>query len=191
MRSLISLLHISLDGFTAGRHGEMDWVGARMDDELWETLTPVLATVDGAIFGRVTYQGFVDYWPAAATNPSTNANEIAFVHWIENVPKTVISKTLKNVTWKNTELVAENIDTEIAKKKKQAGKDLVIFGSPGLTATLIDLGLIDELRIYIHPVFLGKGKPLLENLKAVHEVKFVDCKSLRSGVVALRYRNSG
>jgi dihydrofolate reductase len=190
LRNLVLLMHISLDGFTAGPNGEMDWVGASMDTELWETLTPVLATVDSVIFGRVTYQDFANYWPAAATNPSTNANEIAFAHWIENVPKSVISKNLKNVSWKNTELITENIHMEIAKRKKEPGKDLLIFGSPGLTATLIDLGLIDELRIYIHPIFLGKGKPFFENLKARHEAKLVDSKSLRSGLLALRYRNS-
>jgi dihydrofolate reductase len=190
LRNLISLMHISLDAFTAGPNGEMDWAGARMDDELWETLTPLLSTVDAVIFGRVTYQDFVNYWPAAATNPSSSSNEIAFARWIENVPKTVISKTLKNVAWKNTELIAENIDIDISKKKKQPGKDLLTFGSPSLTATLIGLRLIDELRIYLHPVFLGKGKPLLENLKARHELKLMDSKCLRSGVVALHYTNS-
>ena len=183
-------MHISIDGFTAGPNGELDWVGARMDDEIWESVTALLSTVDAAIFGRVTYQDFVNYWPAAATNLSSSGDEIAFARWIEDLPKTVISKTLKRATWKNTELIAENIDIEIAKKKKQSGKNLLVFGSPSLTAALIDLNLMDEMRMYIHPVFLGKGKPLLENLRARHEVKLMESKNLRSGVVALRYGNS-
>jgi len=190
LRNLISLMHVSLDGFVAGPNGEMDWAASRMDAELWETLTPLLSTVDAAIFGRVTYHLFVNYWPTAATNPSSSSNDVAFAHWIENVAKTVISKSLKKVEWKNTEWIAKNIDVEIAKKKKQPGKNLLVFGSPSLTAALIDLNLMDEMRMYVHPVFLGKGKPFLESLKARHEVKLLDSKSLRSGVVALRYGNS-
>jgi dihydrofolate reductase len=184
-------MHVSLDGFVAGPNGELDWAGSRMDDELWETLTPLLSTVDAAIFGRVTYGLFVSYWPTAATNPSSSRNDVAFAHWIENVPKTVISKSLKTVEWKNTELIAENIDGELAKKKNRHGKNLLVFGSPSLTAALIGLSLMDEMRMYIHPIFLGKGKPFLENLDARHEVKLMDNKSLRSGVLALRYGNSG
>jgi dihydrofolate reductase len=191
LRNLISLMHVSLDGFVAGPNGEIDWAAARGDDELWETLTPILSTVDAAIFGRVTYGLFVNYWPTAATNPSSSRNDVAFAHWIENVAKIVISKSMKKVEWKNTELIAQNIDGEIAKKKNRTGKSLLVFGSPSLTAALIDLNLMDEMRMYIHPIFLGKGKPFLESLKARHEVKLMDCKSLRSGVVALRYGNSG
>jgi dihydrofolate reductase len=114
LRKLISLVHVSLDGFTAGPDGEMDWIGNRMDDELWEHATTLLTTVDGVIFGRVTYQLFVDYRPVAATNPSSTRNEAAFAYWIENVPKSVTSSTLKKVAWKNTELIAKNFDREIA-----------------------------------------------------------------------------
>jgi dihydrofolate reductase len=191
LRNLISLMHVSLDGFVAGPNGEIDWAAARGDDELWETLTPILSTVDSAIFGRVTYHLFVDYWPTAATNPSSSRNDVAFAHWIESVAKTVISKSLEKVEWKNTELIAKNIDGEIAKKKQQPGKTLLVFGSPSLTTTLINLNLMDEFRIFVHPVFLGKGKPFLQSLKARHEVKLMASKGLRSGVVALRYGNSG
>jgi dihydrofolate reductase len=191
LRNLISLMHISLDGFVAGANGEMDWAASRMDAELWETLTPLLSTVDAAIFGRVTFHLFANYWPTAATNPSSSNNDIAFAHWIESVDKTVISQSLKKVDWKNTELIAKNIEVEIGKKKQQSGKNMLVFGSPSLTAALMDLNLMDEMRIYLHPIFLGKGKPFLESLKARHEVKLLDSKSLRSGVVALRYGNSG
>jgi dihydrofolate reductase len=106
---------------------------------------------------------------------------------VENVPKIVFSKTLNEVTWNNTRLIKDNIEEEIKKLKQQPGKDLVIFGSPGLSATLMNLGLIDEYKLTVHPVILGDGNSAFKNNKIKSSLKLLDTKILKSGVVTLHY----
>ena len=182
---------ISLDGFTEGPNGEMDWLPPFDDVEIWkdihEEMWNLLDNIDTILLGRVTYQIWEKYWPAAAKNPASTENDIKFSQYADDTQKIVFSKTLKEARWKNTRLIKNNIAEEILKIKKQPGKNIAIAGGANLAQTFINLNLIDEYAITIHPVILGNGKPLFNNIFDKHEFKLVGVKQYKSGAVGLYY----
>ena len=184
MRKVIFLIHLSLDGFTAGPNGEMDWIV--YNDEMEQYSYSLHNTTDAAIYGRVTYQMMEGYWPTVLTNPSAGS-ELAHAKWLDTATKIVASKTLDNVTWKNTVVIRDNIAEEMAKIKQQPGKDLWLLGSPTLAQTFMRLGLIDEYRINVNPVVLGRGKRLFDNLDQQLKLKLLEARTFACGVVGLRY----
>jgi dihydrofolate reductase len=186
MRNVISLMHVSLDGFVAGPNGEMDWIA--IDEEMYSDVADLVSTVDTALYGRVTYHGMESYWPTVPANPASTKEERRHAHWVENVQKIVFSTTLESVGWNNTRLVKANVAEEVARLKQQPGKNLMIFGSPTLTHTFIQLGLIDEYRITVNPVVLGSGIPLFKDVREQIALKLLASKTFRSGVVGLHYR---
>lgn len=105
----------------------------------------------------------------------------------QNISKIVFSKSLEKVEWNNTRLIRDNIAEEISKLKHQPGKNLVIFGSPGLAQTFMQLDLIDEYRLTVNPVVLGSGKPLFRDIKDRTNLKLLETKPFNSGVVGLHY----
>ncbi len=185
MRHIISFMHVSLDGFVAGSRGEMDWI--TMDDEIFEDAINLVNTVDTALYGRITYQMMESYWPTVLINPSSTKNELYHAQWVEDIHKIVFSKTLESVEWNNTILIKENIEDEITKLKQQPGKSMMIFGSPRLTHSFMQLGLIDEYRININPVVLGDGIPLFKNISDKINLKLLNTKTFKAGVVGFRY----
>jgi dihydrofolate reductase len=185
MRKVLLSNLVTLDGFFAGPKGELDW--HIVDEEFNQYAIDLLSKVDALLFGRVTYQLMADYWPAAATNPSTPKSDVEIADKMNNLPKIVFSKTLKEVKWNNSRLVKDNIAEEISKMKQQPGKDMVIFGSGSIVSTLMQHGLIDEYRIIVNPIVLGKGNPLFKGIKDKHNLKLLKTKVLGSGVVILYY----
>ena len=128
-----------------------------------------------------------DYWPAAATNPSTSKSDLEIADKMNNLSKIVFSKTLQQVEWNNSRLVKENIAQEISKMKEQPGKDMVIFGSGSIVSTFMQLGLIDEYRIIVNPVVLGNGKPLFKGINDKQNLKLLKTRVFSSGIVILFY----
>jgi dihydrofolate reductase len=192
MRKVVVFMHISLDGFAAGPNGELDWIS--YDAELEKYAEEVVSTVGAPLYGRVTYQMMESYWPTVLTNPTSTKHDLEHAQWVENIPKIVFSKSLERVEWNNTRLIKDNIAEEISKLKQQPGKDLVIFGSPGLTHTFMGLGLIDEYRLTVNPVVLGQGIPLFNNFRGRTDLNLLNAKTFNSGVIALHYetkRDSG
>jgi dihydrofolate reductase len=186
MRKVILFMHVSLDGFAAGPNGELDWIS--YDEELEKYAEGVVSTVGAALYGRVTYQMMEGYWPTVLTNPDSTKHEIEHARWIEKIPKVVFSKTMERVEWNNARLIKDNIAEEVSKLKQQPGKDLVIFGSPGLAQSFVQLGLIDEYKLTVNPVVLGRGMPLFKEVKERIDLELLNTKRLNSGVVALHYR---
>jgi len=186
VRKVISLMHVSLDGFTAGPNGELEW--AIVDEEGYKDVADLLTTVDTALYGRTTYQMMEGYWPSVPANPSSTADELHHAHWVENVDKIVFSRTLDSVTWNNTRLVKENIAAEIEKLKHLPGEDMMIFGSPSIVHTLTQHGVIDEYRINLNPIVLGDGIPLFKDIKGSIALELLQARTYRSGVVGLHYR---
>jgi len=185
MRKVLLSNLVTLDGFFAGPKGELDW--HIVDEEFNQYAIDLLSKVDALLFGRVTYQLMADYWPAAATNPSTPKSDVEIADKMNNLPKIVFSKTLQEVKWNNSRLVKDNIAEEISKMKQQPGKDMVIFGSGSVVSTFMQHGLIDEYRIIVNPIVLGNGKPLFKGINGKQNLKLLKTKVLGSGVVILYY----
>jgi dihydrofolate reductase len=188
MRKVISLIHLSLDGFASGPNDELDWIS--YDDELEQSAHSLHALTDAVIWGRRTYEGMAGYWLTVPGNPASTLAELEHARWLENATKIVVSRTLDRVAWgdaQNTALIKDNIAEEINKIKQEPGKDIWFLGSTMLAQTFMQLDLIDEYRINVNPIVLGRGKPLFANVTREFPLKLLEAKTFTSSVVALRY----
>jgi dihydrofolate reductase len=185
MRKLVLFMHISLDGFAAAANGGLDWIS--YDSELQQYADGIVATVGSPVYGRVTYELMAGYWPTVLNNPDANEHSKAHAQWVDKATKIVFSKTMKKAEWNNTIVINDNIAEEINKLKQQPGKDLVIFGSPGLAHSFMELDLIDEYQLTLNPVLLGSGIPAYQNIKNKTSLKLVKTTPLKNGVVGLHY----
>jgi dihydrofolate reductase len=188
MRKVIFKIELTLDGFISGPKGEMDWVQAdALSEENWKDVFDMLSSVDTVLMSRVIYQGFKEYWPAAGKNPKSSGYEKEFSAWLDNVPKIVFSRTLDQVDWINARLVKGDAGKEIAQLKRQPGKNLVFWGGSIFPQALMDLGLIDEYRVNLHPVILGEGKPLFTGNKKKIPMNSLSTKRFKSGTIGISY----
>ena len=194
MRRLVAALEVSLEGFIEGPNGELDWAMAE-DEEAWRELFDELTHVDTFILGRGMYPAYEQYWLAVLADPAgilpfsgraASANEIAYARLADRIPHLVVSTTLDTVAWKTTRIVRD-VD-EIRRLKAEPGKDMHVVGGATLVSSLMNLGLIDELRLMVNPLILGGGKALFKDVKQRHVLSLVGTKPLRSGKVALTYR---
>jgi dihydrofolate reductase len=188
MREIISLIHLSLDGFAAGPNDELDWIS--YDSELEQDAHSMHDLTDTVIWGRRTYEGMASYWLTVPGNPDSTPAELNHAQWLEDATKIVVSRTLDHIDWNgatNTVLIKGNIAEQINKIKQQPGKDIWFLGSTMLAQTFIQLDLIDEYRININPTVLGEGKPLFEGVSRNFPLKLIGSKTFKSGVVSLRY----
>lgn len=183
MRKLILLMHISLDGFVAGPKGELNWV--IHDDEIFKYVTEHFQNVDMALYGRTTYQIMESYWPTVLKNKSATKQELHHAKWYDQIKKVVFSTTLKEPTSKNTIIIKDNVKEEILKLKQEKGKNMMIFGSPRLTYSLLQLGVVDEFLINVNPVILGNGIPLAKEMKDKTCLKLLKSTTFKSGVIGL------
>ncbi len=182
MRRIISAFRVSVDGFIEAPNGEMDWV------ESWEDAFNLTPQVDTCILGRGMYPDYEKYWTTVLADPkavSATKKEIIYARWAEKTPHIVISKTLKKVQW-NMSRIVRDVD-EIRKMKRQRGKDMYVIGGATLVASLINEGLVDELRLMVIPLVLGGGKALFKDVKERHALKLVQARPLKSGKVILIY----
>ena len=188
MRKIISLIHLSLDGFAAGPNDELDWIS--YDSELEQYAHSLHDLTDAVIWGRRTYEGMAGYWLTVPGNPASTPAELEHARWLDNATKIVVSRTLARIDWgdaHNTVLIQDNISEEINTIKQQPGKDIWFLGSTMLAQTFMQLDLIDEYRINMNPVVLGLGKPLFASVTRTFPLKLLESRTFKSGVVALRY----
>jgi len=183
MRRLIYSMGVSLDGFTAGRDGEIDW-GAP-DEELHRFHNQQTREIGAHLCGRRLYETMV-YWETADANPSAAEHELEFARIWKGIPKIVFSKTLTSVEG-NARLVRDGVADEVAKLKDQPGKDLAVGGA-GLASGLIRLNLVDEYRLFVSPVVLGGGTPYFPPLDERIDLELVETRTFGSRVVYVRYR---
>ena len=179
MRKLIAAINMTLDGFC--NHTAMI-----ADEEIHQHYNELLSNADTLIYGRITYQLMESYWPSVVKKPTGNKPMDEFAVLIDNISKTVFSRTLKNVDWKNTKLKKEVIKEEILELKQQAGKNILV-GSPGLIVALTQLDLIDEYQLGVQPIVLGSGLPLFKNVKDRVNLKLFKTKAFGCGAVTLYY----
>ena len=183
MRRLIYSMGVSLDGFTAGRDGEIDW-GAP-DEELHRFHNQQTREIGAHLCGRRLYETMI-YWETADANPSAAEHELEFARIWKGIPKIVFSKTLTSVEG-NARLVRNGVADEVAKLKDQPGKDLAVGGA-GLASGLIRLNLVDEYRLFVSPVVLGGGTPYFPPLDERIDLELVETRTFGSRVVYVRYR---
>ncbi|HVD13340.1 MAG TPA: dihydrofolate reductase family protein [Actinomycetota bacterium] len=182
MRRILAFLVVTVDGYYEGPKGEFDW--PVVDDEFNEFGLEQLDEIDTLLFGRVTYQGMAAYWPT----PAAREDDPRVAAKMNGLPKIVISRTLDEATWANTRLISDHVAEELTALKQQPGRDIAIFGSSNLTVSLLELGLVDELRIMVHPVVLGDGKSLFRTAAERISLELVTTRAFRSGNVMLYYR---
>jgi len=185
MRKLILVVHTSLDGFVAGRKGELDGFDAA--EENLEFVCKLTEEADTALFGRISYELLNGYWPTAKDRPNVTKGEIAYSNWYNNAKKIVISRTMKEESLNNTTIISENISNEIIKIKEQGGKNILIFGSPAVSQSLMQLDLIDSYWIFVNPVIFGEGIPLFAGLTNKLKLKLLTTKQFSNGEFALNY----
>jgi dihydrofolate reductase len=186
LRNIIVTMWMTLDGFTAGSNNELDWVIADEANEIYQN--ELVSAADTLLLGRVTYESFAGSWPYVPENPSTSEREKAFARRLNSMRKIVFSRSLAGVEWNNATLRKEVVPEEIKQLKQEPGSNMVIYGSMSLVQTLTNFGLIDEYQLLVHPVILGRGKPLFQHIKEQVKLKLVHSKPRKNGVVELFYR---
>jgi dihydrofolate reductase len=182
VRKLYSFMVVTLDGFYEGPNGEFDW--PNVDEEFNEFGIEQLHDTDLLVFGRVTYEGMAGYWPT----PAARQDDPVVAELMNTLPKVVVSTTLASADWNNTRVVAGDPAEEITKLKQEPGKGIAIFGSPSLTVSLIELGLVDELRVLVNPIVLGDGHSLFRTTRDRLRLELLQTRTFRSGNVLLTYR---
>jgi len=185
MRNLIFFMHTSLDGFVAGPNGEMDWI--QVDDTMFDFVGTMTDKADSALYGRVTYEMMQSYWPTAGEQPGASKHDKEHSAWYSKVSKIVLSRTMSDKGLDNTIVISDELADKINKIKKQEGENILIFGSPSASHSLMGLGLIDEFWLFVNPVLLGKGIPLFKDVTETTKLKLVETKTFSSGVIALHY----
>ncbi len=182
MRKIIVQEMITIDGFFAGPDGEIDW--HNVDAEFNDYAIKFLNTLDTLMFGRITYELMANYWP---TENALKDDPIV-ADKMNSLSKIVFSKTKEELAWNNSKIFSEINADEIKKIKQAEGKDIAIFGSGMIVSALADLGVIDEYRLIINPVILGKGKSLFLNIEKRYKLKLVKVHEFKSGNIFLRYK---
>ena len=179
MRRLMMWNLITLDGFFEGpAPWDLDWHNEVWGDELAQFSLEQLRSADLLVFGRVTYQGMAAYWP-------TESGDIADL--MNRTEKVVFSRTLETADWSNTRVIRE-LDPAVVRGLKAGGDgDMLVFGSAGLSAALMDAGLFDEYRLLVAPVVLGKGATLFGRGLARRRLRLLETRPFASGGVLLRY----
>ena len=184
MRHIISLAHMSLDGFLAGPGGNIDFVV--FNDELADHTYPLIGSVDLAVYGRVTYEMMDSYWPTAGDAPDAGAHTKSHSRWYSGVNKIVASRTLA-ASKPNVRVVGDDIVGVLSAEKQKAGGDIMIFASPTLTRALAAADLVDEWRLSLQPVILGGGLPLFGKREERTRLELRSSKTFGSGVIAVHY----
>jgi dihydrofolate reductase len=174
---------VSLDGFIAGPNGEIDW--SAPDEELHRFHNQQTRELGAQLCGRKLYEEMV-YWETADQNPSAAEYELEFARIWQDLPKIVFSNTLEEVEG-NNRLASDGVAEEVARLKDQPGKDLAVGGAD-LAGTFIELGLVDEFRLFVSPVVLGGGTPYFPAVADRIDLELAETRTFGSRVVYVRYR---
>jgi dihydrofolate reductase len=182
MSKLASFIVTTVDGFYAGPNNEFDW--PLVDAEFNDFAVAQLDQADTLLFGRATYEHMASYWPT----DFAKANDPAITVRMNDMAKLVFSRRLEVAEWSNTKLMKGEASEHIPTLKAAPGRDLLVLGSPHLTANLIEAGLLDEVRLMINPIALGRGHSLFEDSKDRVPLQLDNVRQFKSGNILLTYR---
>lgn len=183
MRKIVLTMSVSLDGYFEGPHHEIDW--HLVDDELHTHFNDELKTMGGFLSGRVTYELMAGFWRYADADAANTGPVAEFAGIWREMPKIVYSRTLQHAEW-NTTITREIVVGDVLALKAAPGGDLALGGAD-VAATFMEHDLIDEYRIYVHPVLLGQGRHLFRSSEAVRDLTLLETRAFGNGVVLLRY----
>ncbi len=178
-------MHTSLDGFVAGLNGEMNWI--KVDEDIFDFVATMTNKADTALYGRVTYEMMQSYWPSAGEEPGASKHDKEHSAWYNKVSKIVLSRTMSEKGFDNTVVISDHLADNINKIKNQDGKNILIFGSPAASHSLMGQGLIDEFWLFVNPILLGQGIPLFKDVPELTKLKLIETKTFSCGVIALNY----
>ncbi|MEP6733771.1 MAG: dihydrofolate reductase family protein [bacterium] len=194
MRRIVMFDRVSADGYFSAPDGNLNWTVP--DDEIDKSGTESMPDSDAMLFGRKTYKQFESFWPnvlstsGTAPDPHAAGRNSPALHamavWINDATKIVFSKTLQDVTWKNSRLIKEFDPRVVEAIKNEPGKDIMIFGSGTIVSELTRHGLIDEYHFVVSPTLLGEGKTLISGVP-LKQLALLEAKPYTSGNVVLRY----
>ena len=188
-RAFIASLQISLDGYVQGAHDEVDWVDS------WDSALDLIPGADAAVLGGGMYPGYEQLWGSIAADPASGPamlgrevtkGEAEYAQWTQRTPHYVLSRTLDKVGWETAHLVRDV--GQLRSLKDQAGGAVYVIGGAALVSSLMNEGLIDELRLIVHPIILGGGKALFAGVTGRRALELVRSGPDRSGRVVLIYR---
>jgi dihydrofolate reductase len=187
MRKLIVQEFVSLDGLAAGPGGSVDFVPAatRGDRSFGREQMTFLESVDLILLGRVTYELFAGHWPNV-----NEGDDKPFADRLNSTPKVVFSQTLGRAPWggwDEARIVKHNAADEVARLKRQSGRDMVLWGSISLAQHLMDRDLVDEYRLVMCPIILGGGRPLFREDGGPITMKLMSGRPMDRGAVSLTY----
>ncbi|MFJ4924649.1 dihydrofolate reductase family protein [Streptomyces sp. NPDC088736] len=188
MRKIVLMMSVSLDGYIEGPDREIGW--HRVDEELHQHFNEEISRFGALLDGRVTHELMAAYWPTADQDPAATPTEAEFARIWRDIPKIVYSRTLERSDW-NITVVREVVPEEVRALKEEPGGDLGLGGAD-LAATFLRHDLVDELRIYVHPVLIGGGTPLFPKADTLTALRLTGTRTFGNGVVLLRYeRDTG
>jgi dihydrofolate reductase len=179
MRKINAWLFVTLDGVIEAPE---KWVLA--DDDMFAAAEADYAKSDALLLGRRTYETFAASWPE-------RGSDVPNADWMNNTPKYVASTTLESAEWNNSTVLEGDVAEAVARLKREDGKDILVNGSGALVRFLMRSHLLDELRLYVHPVVVGSGTRLFDDQSDPVELRLVDSHAYGNGVIALTYKPTG
>jgi dihydrofolate reductase len=183
MRRIVVMMSVSIDGFFEDSDGGLEW--HQVDEELHQHFNDELRGMSAFLEGRVTYELMEEFWPTADQVPESTPAEVEFAGIWRDMPKIVYSRTLERVG-PNATIVRDVVPEEVRALKAQPGTDMVLGGAV-LAAAFEERGLVDGYRLYVHPVVLGRGRPLFPLSDRRIALRLVETRRFGNGVVLLRY----
>ena len=198
MRQIVMFNWVTADGYFAAPDGNLDWVVP--DPEQVKAAAKAIPRFDTILFGRRTFEIFEGFWKDAVDDaltapdphhPGRRTREHGEIGmWLNQAAKLVFSRTLKDLSWKNSRILHQVDSREIGAIKGQAGKDMMLFGSGSIVSQLTQHGLIDEYQLLVCPVLLGSGRPLMEGVSRSVKLDLLEAQKYKSGDIMLRYARS-
>ena len=184
MRKLILRMAITLDGVVAPESGKD--VFDHSDEGVWSDTFGALETVDTVLLGAGMHQEYLSYWQAALTSPTASQSDRKYATLAARTPHFVLSRTLSKIEWPNATVLTGGVGG-IADLKKQAGRDIILWGGPTAAAAAIEAGVVDEYHLVTHPVIAGRGKKLFSKVAEMRRVRHRNTTTFPSGIVVLKF----
>lgn len=186
MRKLKLQVQMSVDGFISGLNGEMDWLAVNWSDDIKKYVDEITKPVDTILLGKNLATGFIPHWAAVAKDIENPEHEAGIK--FSETPKIVFSKTLTKSEWENTTVENGDFIKRIHELKKQAGKDIIVYGGGKFVSSLIREKLIDELHLFINPAIIGKGMPIFNEVNPMQQLEIMKTIQFECGIVLLKYQ---